>query len=131
MIPRTAAATLQRLAQGFPIVALTGLRQSGKTTLAKAVFADKASVSFENPDEVQCCPHLLSWPQSLVYERARMGDFVLTGSARSICWLASRRRWRAVSCASNCCRFQRLNSLQSANCQARWKTFFCAALTLP
>lgn len=51
MISRVAANTLQRLFKGFPIIALTGPRQSGKTTLAKAVFADKAYVSLENPDE--------------------------------------------------------------------------------
>ena len=105
MIPRTANATLQRLAKGFPIVALTGPRQSGKTTLAKEVFADKVYVSLENPDElafaerdpraflgrfasgaildeVQRCPRLLSWLQGLVDERGRMGDFILTGSAQ-------------------------------------------------
>ncbi len=38
MILRDAAHTLTRLAQGFPIVAITGPRQAGKTTLAKAVF---------------------------------------------------------------------------------------------
>ena len=34
MIPRAVKETLKRLAKGFPIVALTGPRQSGKTTLA-------------------------------------------------------------------------------------------------
>ena len=105
MIPRTAASTLKRLAKGFPVVALTGPRQSGKTTLAKAVFKDKAYVSLENPDErefarqdpklflqrfpdgaildeVQRCPDLLSWLQGWVDQRGRMGDFVLTGSAQ-------------------------------------------------
>lgn len=42
MIPRVATNTLLRLAKGFPIIALTGPRQSGKTTLAKAIFAGKA-----------------------------------------------------------------------------------------
>ena len=51
MIPRTAAQTAQRLAQGFPIVAITGPRQAGKTTLARAVFADKPYVSLEDPEE--------------------------------------------------------------------------------
>lgn len=103
MIPRQALATLQRLAKGFPVVALTGPRQAGKTTLARLAFGDKAYVSLENPDErefaeadprrflqrftegaildeVQRCPALLSWLQGMVDERRRMGDFVLTGS---------------------------------------------------
>ena len=105
MIPRIAAETLTRLAKGFPVVALTGPRQSGKTTLAKWVFQGKPYVSLENPDErefaktdpkrflarfaqgaildeVQRCPELLSWLQGLVDERGQMGDFVLTGSAQ-------------------------------------------------
>jgi predicted AAA+ superfamily ATPase len=105
MIPRMATHTLQRLFKGFPIIALTGPRQSGKTMLAKAAFADKAYVSLENPDErefaerdprrflqrfddgaildeVQRCPALLSWLQGLVDERGRMGDFILAGSAQ-------------------------------------------------
>ena len=103
MIPRLAHPTLERLAKGFPVIALTGPRQSGKTTLARAAFAGKAYVSLENPDErefaqqdprrflarfpngaildeVQRCPALLSWLQGHVDERKRMGDFVLTGS---------------------------------------------------
>lgn len=105
MIPRLATSTLSRLAKGFPVIALTGPRQSGKTTLAKHVFPNKTYVSLENPeelefaqkdpkrflarfkegailDEVQRCPSLLSWIQGLVDERSRMGDFVLTGSSQ-------------------------------------------------
>jgi len=103
MIPRTALSTVLRLARGFPIVALTGPRQSGKTTLARAAFPGKPYVSLENPDqlayatadarrfladypdgaiidEVQRCPELFSYLQGWVDERRRMGDFVLTGS---------------------------------------------------
>ena len=105
MIPRQAEKTLKRLARGFPIVAITGPRQSGKTTLARATFPAKPYISLENPeerefaqndpkrflarfsegailDEVQRCPQILSWLQQLVDERARMGDFILTGSAQ-------------------------------------------------
>ena len=105
MIPRLATSTLTRLAKGFPVIALTGPRQSGKTTLAKHVFPNKTYVSLENPeelefaqkdpkrflarfkegailDEVQRCPSLLSWIQGLVDERSRNGDFVLTGSSQ-------------------------------------------------
>ena len=105
MIPRIATQTLLRLAQAFPIVVLTGPRQSGKTTLAKSVFADKTYISLENIDErefaeqdpkrflqrfshgaildeVQRCPSLLSYLQGVVDERKIMGDFVLTGSAQ-------------------------------------------------
>jgi predicted AAA+ superfamily ATPase len=105
MLARDAEKTLIRLAKSFPIVAITGPRQAGKTTLAKAVFEGKPYVSLENPDErefaqndpkrflarfpngavldeVQRCPSLLSWLQGLVDERGGMGDFVLTGSAQ-------------------------------------------------
>jgi uncharacterized protein len=105
MIPRLAHSTVQRLAKGFPILALTGPRQSGKTTLARLAFPAKPYVSLENLeersfaqndpkrflarfpdgaviDEVQRVPHLLSWLQQLVDERKRMADFVLTGSAQ-------------------------------------------------
>ncbi|MEI6733589.1 MAG: ATP-binding protein [Comamonadaceae bacterium] len=105
MIPRQSSPTLQRLAEGFPVLAITGPRQSGKTTLARSLFGNKPYVSLENPqerefaqtdpqrflarftegavlDEVQRCPALLSWLQQLVDERGRMGDFILTGSAQ-------------------------------------------------
>ena len=103
MIPRTASSTLQRLSLGFPVLALTGPRQSGKTTLARAAFPDKAYVTLENPDErefaesdprrflerfsegavldeIQRCPALFSWLQGWVDQRQRMADFILTGS---------------------------------------------------
>ncbi len=105
MVPRSIAPTVQRLGQGFPVLVITGPRQSGKTTLARALFAGKPYVSLENPDEfefarvdpkgflsrfsqgavideVQRSPALLSWLQQRVDENKRMAEFVLTGSAQ-------------------------------------------------
>lgn len=41
---------LRVLAKRFPVVAITGPRQSDKTTLARAVFAKHGCVSLEAPD---------------------------------------------------------------------------------
>ncbi len=106
MIPRLATQTIERLTAGFPVIALTGPRQSGKTTLARSLFASKPYVSLENPDtrdfatrdpkrflgqfaangavidEIQRVPELFSWLQGWVDERRIMGDIVVTGSAQ-------------------------------------------------
>ena len=50
MIRRDAEKTIDTLLKGFPIVTITGPRQSGKTTLAKIVFPNKPYVSLEEPD---------------------------------------------------------------------------------
>ena len=103
MFPRQAHAVALRLAEGFPIVAITGPRQSGKTTLARSLFPDRAYVTLEDPeqkefakydprgflnrfvdgaiiDEVQRCPDILSYLQTIVDADGRMGLFILTGS---------------------------------------------------
>ena len=103
MIYRQIEPTLRRLAAGFPVLALTGPRQSGKTTLARALFADRPYVSLEDPaerafaqedprgflarfaagavfDEAQRWPDLFSWLQGMVDEVRVPGRFVLTGS---------------------------------------------------
>jgi len=102
-IERSAAATVERLAAGFPIVWLTGPRQSGKTTLSRHVRPDLPYVSLEQPDErdfaatdprgflarfpdgaildeIQTVPELMSWLQGIVDRDGRMGQFILTGS---------------------------------------------------
>lgn len=102
-IPRHAQSSIQRLAKTFPVLAITGPRQSGKTTLAQMCFPDKAYVSLEDPDvrrvasedprgflaqyeagaifdEVQRVPELFSYLQGIVDLKRSLGRFVLTGS---------------------------------------------------
>lgn len=51
MIQRNIESTLRRLAASFPIVAVTGARQAGKTTLVRSVFSDRAYVTLEDSQE--------------------------------------------------------------------------------
>jgi uncharacterized protein len=103
MFKRESENTIRNLLKGFPIVTITGPRQSGKTTLARAIFPDKPYFSLEDPDirqlahddprgflgrmpagavldEVQRAPDILSYLQSHVDGSNRMGLFLLTGS---------------------------------------------------
>src|SRR5262245_11613147 len=96
------------IAQGrlyFPVVAILGPRQSGKTTLAKKMFAKHLYVTLEDIDmreastndprsfltlhinehgliidEFQHVPELLSYIQGIVDTEQKQGYFVLTGS---------------------------------------------------
>ncbi|MFA4943152.1 MAG: ATP-binding protein [Lentisphaeria bacterium] len=102
-IPRQAETQLRKLAGQYPVVAITGPRQAGKTTLARTVFPGKNYLSLENPDtrylaqtdprsfldrcrqgavldEIQRCPDLLSYLQELVDAEPLPGRFILTGS---------------------------------------------------
>jgi predicted AAA+ superfamily ATPase len=103
MFYRNISPTLLRLAQTFPILGVTGPRQSGKTTIVKELFGDKPYVSLEDPDErgfatedprgflkrfedgaifdeVQRCPNLFSYLQGMVDRDRQPGRFILTGS---------------------------------------------------
>ncbi|MEM7585201.1 MAG: ATP-binding protein [Acidobacteriota bacterium] len=103
MIERALQSQVLELASRYPVLTLTGPRQSGKTTLSKMAFPKKAYVTLENPanrefatddpigflgqygdgaifDEVQRTPELPSYLQSLVDDDPSPGRFVLTGS---------------------------------------------------
>ncbi|MEW6749441.1 MAG: ATP-binding protein [Candidatus Latescibacterota bacterium] len=103
VIPRTLERYLRRDATLYPIVALTGPRQAGKTTLARAAFPGHAYVSLEETEnrllarddprgflarlpgdaiveEAQRAPNLFSYIQTAVDAVDRPGRFVLTGS---------------------------------------------------
>jgi len=103
MIPRTALPVVRSLASDYPVVTITGPRQSGKTTLCRAAFPGKAYVNLEQPDvrafvqddprgflrsypegaildEFQRAPELPSYLQAIVDERPTPGRYVLTGS---------------------------------------------------
>ncbi|MDF1536792.1 MAG: ATP-binding protein [bacterium] len=103
MIRREIEDTVRRYAREYPVVTITGPRQSGKTTLCKMVFPEMPYASLEDPeerefalndprgflvrfpdgavlDEIQRAPDLLSYIQGIVDERQRPGHFVVTGS---------------------------------------------------
>lgn len=50
MIERDIQSVLARLAMQYPVITITGPRQSGKTTLSRSAFPDKPYVSLEDPD---------------------------------------------------------------------------------
>lgn len=95
--------TLSEWSKFYPVIAITGPRQSGKTMLSRYAFPEKPYVSLEDPDqlesaledprgflsrfpdgavldEVQRCPKLFSYLQSTVDIDGRQGLFILTGS---------------------------------------------------
>lgn len=103
MINRHSETFIKTLSDEYPLVAITGPRQSGKTTLARYIFSEKNYVSLENPDtrafaeedprgflakyragavidEAQRAPMLFSYLQQVVDESRDPGRFILTGS---------------------------------------------------
>lgn len=91
------------MCEKFPVVSVTGPRQSGKTTLLRELFPDYRYVSLENPDlqdfaledprrfldtydqqvifdEVQRVPHLFNYLQGKVDEDRITGQYILSGS---------------------------------------------------
>lgn len=105
MIARQLTKELLDASSRFPVVALLGPRQSGKTTLVRTVFNKHHYVSLEDIDnriiaqtdprrflqdfpsesgiildEIQHAPELLSYIQTIVDSERKKGYFILTGS---------------------------------------------------
>lgn len=103
MIKRTLSTKVQQLSKKFPIVTITGPRQSGKSTLLRSQFPDYRYVSLENLDmrefatrdphgflatydrhviidEAERAPSLLSYLQTHVDEANESGMYMLAGS---------------------------------------------------
>ena len=103
LVNRTVENILRKYAGQYPVVTITGPRQSGKTTLCKKVFVDKSYVNLEAPDtrqfaledprgflaqfpegvildEIQRVPDLVSYIQEIVDKNPQDGQYILTGS---------------------------------------------------
>lgn len=103
MIKRDLEEKLLNLSGKFPVITLTGPRQSGKSTLLKMCFPDYEYISLEDPDirlfaqndprgflatypdktildEVQRVPELFSYIQTHVDKEEREGMYLLAGS---------------------------------------------------
>lgn len=102
-IDRTISTEFEQVRQEYPVVTITGPRQSGKTSLAKRLCKDYAYATLEDPDtrrmaqedargffrsypapliidEVQRVPELLSYIQGMADETKERGQYILTGS---------------------------------------------------
>lgn len=103
LIKRELNAELKINAKQYPVVTVTGPRQSGKTTLVKKHFPKHQYYNLEEPDvreiaqadprgflsadnkglildEIQRVPELLSYIQGIVDKTKKRGQFILTGS---------------------------------------------------
>lgn len=103
IIKRTLEESIKKYLKLFPVVAINGPRQSGKTTLLKSAFPEYQYVSLENPDvrliaesdpnsflndypekvifdEVQRVPQLFSYIQTKVDNDKIPGQYILSGS---------------------------------------------------
>ncbi|MCM1483748.1 MAG: ATP-binding protein [Muribaculaceae bacterium] len=103
MIERDLTAKIKQLSEKFPIVTVTGPRQSGKSTLLKNTFPEYKYVSLENPDmrlfasedpngfiktfdnhviidEAERVPSLFSYIQTHIDSVNQSGMYMLAGS---------------------------------------------------
>ena len=102
LINRTIVQQIELIKDKYPIIAVTGPRQSGKTTMLKNTFKNYKYVSLEDPDirefaerdprgflnqfseqvifdEIQRVPHLFSYLQNIVDNSGKMAQFIISG----------------------------------------------------
>lgn len=102
-LQRKISKKVKEASEQFPVVFLTGPRQSGKTTLLKKIFPDYKYTNLEDPeirqwateqprdfldnnpwpviiDEAQYAPELFSYIQGRVDEKQSQGMYLLSGS---------------------------------------------------
>ncbi|MBB6480739.1 ATP-binding protein [Spirochaeta isovalerica] len=103
-IPRKSEKNIKKASEQFPVVVLTGPRQTGKSTLLQKLFPDYDYVTFDDPvlrescrsdpstfidrfntpciiDEIQYVPEILPYIKIKVDKRRDIsGQFILTGS---------------------------------------------------
>lgn len=103
IIERDVSLNLRKLSNKYPIITISGPRQSGKTTIARETFPQYRYISFEDIDmrkyakedprgflneninhvildEIQRVPDLLSYLQTHTDQSKKTGQYVLTGS---------------------------------------------------
>lgn len=105
LIKRALAEKVVDAAKEFPVIAIVGPRQSGKTTLTQMIFPQYKYISLEDYDirtlaqtdprkflseyptefgiildEIQHVPELLSYMQTIVDREKKNGYFIVTGS---------------------------------------------------
>jgi predicted AAA+ superfamily ATPase len=103
MIQRQLYTKASQLLEKFPIIAITGPRQSGKTTFSKQLRPEYSYVNLEDItnrefakndpkgflntykngaiiDEIQYVPELFSYLQVFTDERNQVGEYIITGS---------------------------------------------------
>lgn len=106
MIPRKSYDALMRLSSQFPVVAVTGPRQSGKSTLVEYAFPNKRLISFDDKDirslaKANPVDFLRAFPDGVIIDEAQkvpeifdaiklvvdrdpyaIGRYILTGSSQ-------------------------------------------------
>jgi len=105
MIKRSIQQITEKLFKQFPVLTITGPRQSGKTVLVQEVFSHLPYFSLEDLDtryfaqqdprgflnqmrdggiidEIQHVPEIVSYIQTIVDEKKKNGLFVITGSSQ-------------------------------------------------